>query len=40
MARIGLISDVHGDLAALEDALRELDRLTVDEVFCAGDLLD
>lgn len=37
---LGLISDVHGDFAALQDALRELERLGVDEVLCAGDLLD
>jgi putative phosphoesterase len=38
--RIGVISDVHGDYAALQDALREFARLDVAEVLCAGDLLD
>ncbi len=38
--RLGLISDVHGDFAALRDALAQLDRLGVQEVVCAGDLLD
>jgi putative phosphoesterase len=40
MIRLGLISDVHGDFAALQDALAQLERLGVDDVVCAGDLLD
>jgi predicted phosphodiesterase len=39
-ARLGVLSDVHGDLASLQDALAQLDRLGVTEVVCAGDLLD
>jgi len=38
--RLGLISDVHGDFAALRDALAQIDRLGIEEVVCAGDLLD
>jgi putative phosphoesterase len=38
--RVGIISDVHGDLAALQDALAQLSRLDVAQVVCAGDLLD
>ena len=37
---VGIISDVHGDLAALQDALARLSRLDVAQVVCAGDLLD
>jgi hypothetical protein len=32
----GLISDVHGDFAALQDALAQLAGLGVDDVVCAG----
>jgi putative phosphoesterase len=35
-----VISDVHGDYAALKDALDQLARFGVDEVVCAGDVLD
>ena len=38
--RLGIISDVHGDHAALQDALAQLARLDVSEIVCAGDLLD
>ncbi|HKP91095.1 MAG TPA: metallophosphoesterase family protein, partial [Thermoleophilaceae bacterium] len=38
-ARIGVIADVHGNLPALEVALRELDREGVDRLVCAGDLV-
>jgi putative phosphoesterase len=38
--RLGLISDIHGDFAALRDALAQLKRLNVTKVLCAGDLLD
>jgi putative phosphoesterase len=38
--RLGLISDVHGDSAALRDALAQLERLDVHQLVCAGDLLD
>jgi putative phosphoesterase len=37
---LGLISDIHGDVAALQDALGQLDRLGVEQVICAGDVLD
>jgi predicted phosphodiesterase len=36
--RIGLISDIHGNLAALDTVLAELDRAGVDEIICLGDL--
>jgi predicted phosphodiesterase len=38
--RIAIISDVHGDLHALQDALRKIERLRCDEIVCAGDLVD
>jgi predicted phosphodiesterase len=37
--RYGVISDVHGNLAALEAVLAELRRLRVDAYACAGDLV-
>lgn len=37
--RIGLISDVHGNLAALEAALDSLRRDSVDRLLCPGDLV-
>lgn len=38
--RLGVISDVHGDFAALQDALARLARFGVTEIVCAGDVLD
>ena len=38
-ARIGVIADVHGNLPALEAALRELAAAGVERVICAGDLV-
>jgi predicted phosphodiesterase len=37
--RYGVISDIHGNLHALEAALRVLSRSGVDEYLCAGDLV-
>ena len=37
--RYGIVSDVHGNLPALEAALAELDRQRVDRVICAGDVV-
>src|SRR5262245_22502770 len=36
--RIGLISDIHGNLPALEAVLEELDRESVDQIVCLGDV--
>src|SRR5215831_16418069 len=36
--RIGLISDIHGNLFALEAALVELDRMKLDDLICLGDV--
>jgi predicted phosphodiesterase len=38
LARIALISDIHGNLAALEVALAEIARAGVDEIVCLGDV--
>jgi len=37
--RIGLIADLHGDIRAVEAALRRLEVLAVDQTVCAGDLV-
>jgi putative phosphoesterase len=37
--RLGLISDVHGDIAALERAWEHLTALGVERVVCAGDVV-
>jgi predicted phosphodiesterase len=37
--RVGLISDVHGNLAALEAALEALGEEGIDRLVCAGDLV-
>jgi putative phosphoesterase len=36
--RVGLISDLHGNLAALEAVLAELEEEPVDELVCLGDI--
>lgn len=38
--RIGIISDIHADLAGLEHALDVLKQQQVDTILCAGDLVD
>ena len=38
--KIGILSDIHGELEALEKALALLSRLQVDTLICAGDLVD
>ena len=38
MTRIGLISDLHGNLPALQAVLADLDREEVDELVCLGDV--
>src|SRR5262245_57132900 len=39
LARIGLLSDIHGNLAALELVLAALDAAEVDRVVCLGDIV-
>ena len=38
--KLGVITDVHADLGALQAALGELDDLGVDQIVCAGDIVD
>jgi putative phosphoesterase len=38
--RLAIISDVHADLHALQDALEQIDGIGCDEIVCAGDLTD
>ena len=35
--RIGIISDIHGNLPALEAALKKLEELKADTIYCLGD---
>ena len=37
---IAFLSDVHGDVHALRDALGQLERLRVDRIVCLGDVVD
>lgn len=37
--RYGLISDIHGNLEALQAVYQEIDRLGVDDVLCLGDII-
>ena len=39
MTRIAVITDIHGNLPALEASLEALDAIDVDEVYCGGDLV-
>ena len=39
MQRVAVITDIHANLAALEAALRRLDELDIDGVYCGGDLV-
>jgi putative phosphoesterase len=39
MRRVAVITDVHANLPALQAALRRIDELDVDGVFCGGDLV-
>ena len=38
--RLAIISDVHGDLQALQDALKEIARIGCEAIICAGDLVE
>jgi putative phosphoesterase len=40
MTRLAIISDLHGDLYALDDALAAIDAMACDLIVCAGDLVD
>ncbi len=36
--KIGIISDIHANLIALENVLSDLDELKVDKILCLGDI--
>ena len=38
--RLAILSDIHADLHALQDALRAIDAMRPDAIVCAGDLVD
>jgi len=38
--KVGVVSDIHGDIVALDAALARLHELGCDPIVCAGDLLD
>ena len=37
--RLGIISDIHGNLNALEAVLKELENKNIDKIICLGDLI-
>jgi len=39
MQRVAVITDVHANLPALQAALRRIDELGIEEVYCGGDLV-
>jgi putative phosphoesterase len=39
MARVAVITDIHGNLPALEAALARIEELDVDAIYCGGDLV-
>jgi len=39
MARIGIITDIHNNAAALKLILRELEKRNCDEIICCGDII-
>jgi putative phosphoesterase len=40
VTRLAVISDVHADVHALRDAVRQIERIGVERIVCCGDLLD
>ena len=38
--RLAIVTDVHGDVHALTDALAQIDRLACDQIVCCGDVVD
>ncbi|MBB2482366.1 metallophosphoesterase family protein [Bacillus sp. APMAM] len=39
MSKIAIISDIHGNLTALEAVLKDIEKRGVDQIFCLGDLV-
>lgn len=40
MIQIAIISDIHANIVALEEVLKDLDRKSITQIFCLGDLVD
>lgn len=40
MRRIAIISDIHGNLPALEVVLEDIKQRNIDQIYCLGDLVD
>lgn len=40
MTKLAIISDLHADVHALRDALMQIDQLGIDQIVCAGDVVD
>lgn len=38
--RVAIISDIHGNIEALYSVLKDIKKLTVDRIFCTGDLVN
>lgn len=38
--QIAIISDIHGNIVALEEVLRDIDKRGVSKIYCLGDLVD
>ena len=39
MNRVAVITDIHGNLPALEASLAAIDAIGVDAIYCGGDLV-
>ena len=39
MARLAIISDIHGNRVALEEVLSDIDQRNIDAVVCLGDIV-
>ena len=37
--KIGIITDIHSNIQALEAVLEEFDRINVDKIICCGDII-
>ncbi len=40
MTKLAIVTDVHADLHALQDALKQIEQLGCEHIVCAGDLVD
>ena len=37
--KIGIISDIHGNIAALEAVINDMNKNNIDKIYCLGDLV-